>query len=185
MRLGLLLLLLALLVFLSGCGNLVGSLGVNVSASQVLMTRRLAASATGEVHLVGKHGITAGVRDTFTLMPPLGGPDSQISLHNRSAITFGYAWDDINIALGAGVSQYKMSACSTTLCGRVDGVAPLGEASLQYFVPNMLAGSLGIAFGGSIELLAGSSRILNNVPVGMLTVGPVLRFREVRYGGGQ
>ena len=51
MRLGLLLLLLALLVFLSGCGNLVGSLGVNVSASQVLMTRRLAASATGEVHL--------------------------------------------------------------------------------------------------------------------------------------
>jgi hypothetical protein len=146
-----------------------------VSGAQILATQRLAPTARATIDLVGVHGLTVGLRDELTFMPPLGGGDRRLSLHNRTTLTAGWAWESFTASVGAGLSQYAMSACSTTLCAFVSGFAPTVDLSLAYYHSGLLNGALGVQVSGSGGWYFGDSRVLDGKPIVMVTIGPVIR----------
>ena len=152
------------------------SAGVNVSGAQILATQKYAPSAHVALDVLGVHGFTLGARDELMILFPRGGGDKKYGFHNRTSVSVGWAWTDFTASLGFGLSQYAMSACSAKLCSYTSGVAPTADVALAYFSPSFLSGALGVRLAGSIGWYSGDSAVLSNTWIGMLSIGPLLRF---------
>lgn len=162
--------------------DVTASVGVNAGVMQILSTRRVAPTARATVDLVGVHGFTLGLRDELSVMPPLGEGDRKLSFYNRTTLTTGWAWESFTASVGAGLSQYTMSACSVARCAYVSGLAPTIDLSLAYYDHRLLAGALGVQASATAGWFWGGSSVLRDGVSGvMFTLGPVFRFGQ--FGG--
>ncbi|MFT3776206.1 MAG: hypothetical protein QM820_63490 [Minicystis sp.] len=84
--------------------------------------------------------------DMCSILIPARG-EAGPGVYNQTSAAIGYAWERQNFSMGPTLSFYSISACGTTLCGRVIGMAPGGHAQVNAY----FAGPFGIAVSGSLE----------------------------------
>ena len=97
-----------------------------------------------------------------------------LGVYNKTSITIGYAWEDVNVSAGPSLSVYSMPTCGVTLlCGRVAGVAPGGHAQADVY----FAGPLGVSVSANVDWIGGRSRVIPDGVAALVVAGPVLRWR--------
>lgn len=116
-------------------------------------------------------GLLFALHNLFNILPPTNALGAGV--YNHSAVTLGYTSDKANIALGPSVSIYSIPACGISLCGRVVGLAPGGQAHANVY----LAEPLGLSFSAHIDWIGGSSLVLPGGLAAMFIAGPVLRWK--------
>lgn len=79
-------------------------------------------------------GFLFAVNDLFNILAPVN--KAGTGVYNKTSISIGYGWKNVDGTLGPSLSIYSMPACGPTfLCGRVVGVSPGGHAQINiYFV---------------------------------------------------
>lgn len=151
-------------------------LGVSVAGIRVLTQDRLAGTATATFELRKDSGMSLGVHDDLTILPPTGGKDTLPGVLNRTTFAVGYMWENVSISIGPAVSLYSMAACSPVLCARTKGIAPSVDASLTVYSTSILKGALGVRAVMAWDALLGDSAVLANSQLVTVLVGPVYRF---------
>ncbi len=162
---------LALLVAAEARASPTVTTGIGVSAFQAGVLPSLAITPHAGVSVV-RDGWTLGLRDSLMLMPTTVGG---VGVNNSLALSAGYAWPSITATLGATFSQYAMTACSPVLCGRVVGLAPGVDATVDWF-SHLLAGALGVRAAASVGWYGGASVVLPGGLAVMVTAGPIVRI---------
>jgi hypothetical protein len=118
-------------------------------------------------------GFLFAAHDLFSILAPIN--KAGLGAFNKTSITIGYAWEDVNISAGPSLSVYSMPACGVTLlCGRVAGVAPGGHAQADVY----FAGPLGVSVSALVDWIGGRSRVLPDGVAAMVVAGPVVRWRS-------
>jgi hypothetical protein len=111
------------------------------------------------------------VHDLFSILAPIN--KAGLGVYNKTSITFGYAWEKVNVSAGPSLSIYSMPACGVTLlCGRVAGVALGGHAQADVY----FAGPLGVSVSANVDWIGGRSRVVSDGVAAMVVAGPVLRW---------
>jgi hypothetical protein len=125
------------------------------------------------ISLRRESGVLFAVNDLFNVLTPIN--KDGLGAYNKTSITIGYGWENINVRAGPSVSIYSMPACGPTyLCGRVVGVAPGGHAQVEVY----FAGPLGVSVSGNMDWIGGRSAVLQGGIAAMLVAGPVLRWSD-------
>lgn len=99
-------------------------------------------------------------------------PGARVGVYDRTALTLGYTTKTGKVSLGPSLSLYSMPVCGIVICDRVMGLAPGGRAQSDWFV----AGRLGASVSVNVDWAGGSSFVLPDGWVVMVTAGPVWRF---------
>jgi hypothetical protein len=119
---------------------------------------------------------TIGVRNELGILPPaLGGRDTNVSVHNRTALLFGVATARVTGSLGPTLTIYSMSACSPVLCAWTAGAAVGAEAQISVWTTEWLGGTMGIQASAYVGYYNGSA-VLHNTVIGQFSAGPVFRI---------
>lgn len=131
---------------------------------------RLAVSPHAGLSWRMESGFLFAIHDLFSVLPlsTRGG----IGIYNQASTAIGYASKDVNFSVGPSFGVYSMVACSVTLCGRVAGLSPGGQAQANAF----FAGPLGVSVSGYVNWVGGSSLVLPGGVAAMVVAGPVLRW---------
>ncbi len=131
---------------------------------------RLAVSPHAGLSWRMESGLLFAVHDLFSVLPMSnrGG----IGVYNQTSMAIGYASKDANFSAGPSFGIYSMVACSATLCGRVAGLSPGGQAQANAF----FAGRLGVSVSGYVNWMGGSSLVLPGGVAAMVVAGPVFRW---------
>lgn len=145
--------------------------GIGVSAFQAGVLPSLAITPHVGVSMA-RDGWTLGLRDSLMLLPTTVGG---VGVNNSLALSAGYAWPSLTTTLGATFSQYVMTACSPVLCGRVVGLAPGVDATVDWF-SHLLAGALGVRAAASVGWYGGASAVLSGGLAVVVTAGPIVRL---------
>ena len=112
------------------------------------------------------------VHDLFSILAPIN--KAGIGVYNKTSVTIGYAWVNINVSAGPSVSIYSMPACGVTLiCGRAAGVALGGHAQAEV----CFAGPLGVSVSANVDWISGRSCVVPEGVAAMVVAGPALRWR--------
>lgn len=155
--------------------EVIARFGIGVGGMQVLANPRLAVTPHVSVDWASDW-LTIGVRDELGLLPSaLGGRDTNMSIHNRTALLLGFATPRVTSSLGPTLTIYSMSACSPVLCAWTAGVAVGAEAQISVWTTEWFNGIVGIQASGYVGYYNGSA-VLHNTVIGQFSAGPVFRI---------
>lgn len=141
--------------------------GVSVGGIQVGPDPKLAVSPFVGFPWRREKDFLLEIHNMFSILP-----GDHVGVYDRTAVTLVYAWGTGKIGLGPSLSAYWLPACGITVCRRVIGVAPGGHAQTDWYFSE----PLGASVSANLDWVGGSSRVLHENLVVMVTAGPVWRF---------
>lgn len=146
--------------------------GLSVGAFQAGTIPHLAITPHAGISWRKDNGLLFAVNDLLNILTPIN--KAGMGVYNKTSITIGYGWKNVDGTIGPSISIYSMPACGPTfLCGRVVGVAPGGHAQVDVY----FAGPLGVSVSGAVDWISGNSAVLQSGIAAMVVAGPVLRWR--------
>lgn len=151
--------------------------GLNVGGIAVLANQRLAIAPHVAVDWLVLDGVTLGLREEVSVLPPaLGGLDTSPSVLARTTGLIGLSWSRASVSVGPTFTIYSMSACTSAHCAWTSGVAPGVDLQVSVYTTEWLGGVVGVQASGNVGYYDGQSSVLRDAWVGMATIGPVFRF---------
>lgn len=142
--------------------------GLSVGGIQIGTEPRLALSPFVSLLWNTQKGLLFELHQMFSILP---GP--RVGIYDRTAANLGYAWKTGNLSFGPSLSIYSMPVCGAVICDRVVGIAPGVHAKGDWY----FAEPLGASVSANLDWARGSSRILSDALVVMVTAGPILRLQ--------
>ncbi|WP_437675379.1 hypothetical protein [Sorangium sp. So ce131] len=141
--------------------------GVSVGGIQIGADPKLAVSPFAGLLWRREREFLLEVHHMFSIVP-----GERVGAYDRTAVTLVYAWKTGKVSLGPSLSAYWMPVCGITICRRVVGVAPGGHTQTDWY----LTEALGVSVSANLDWVGGSSRVLQDNLVAMVTAGPVWKF---------
>ena len=117
-------------------------------------------------------GFLFEAEDVLSILPV--GSALGVGAYNQTSAAIGYAWKDGTVSAGPSLAIYRIPACGRTLCGRVVGLGPGGQAEVSVY----FWGPLGVAIHANMAWIGGKSSVLPGGVAAMVVAGPVLRWRS-------
>ena len=145
--------------------------GVSLGGLVVGTLPRFAVSPHAGLSWRRESGLLFAVDDLCSILPGTG--RLGVGVYNQTSIALGYAWKDGDVRMGPSLSVYRMSACGTTLCGRVVGLAPGGHVHANVY----FGGLVGLSVSANVDWVGGRSFVLPGGLAAMIVAGPVFRWR--------
>jgi hypothetical protein len=146
--------------------------GLSMGVFQAGTIPRIAVTPHAGISWRKESGFLFAVNDLFNILTPIN--KAGIGVFNKTSITVGFGWKNVDGTVGPSLSIYSMPACGATfLCGRVVGVSPGGHAQIDVY----FAESLGVSVSGTLDWIGGRSAVLHDGIAATVVAGPVLRWR--------
>ncbi len=144
--------------------------GVSVGGILIGPDPRIAVTPHLGVQWRSEGGFALSAENLLNLLPAAN--SLGIGLYNQTAVGIGYAWEKINLRIGPSLSLYSIPACTIGYCGRAVGLGLGGHVQGNLYV----LGPLGVSVSANLDWVAGSSFVLAGGLIGMVMIGPVLRW---------
>ncbi|WP_233561196.1 hypothetical protein [Sorangium cellulosum] len=141
--------------------------GVSVGGIQIGTDPKLAVSPFAGLLWRREREFLLEVHHMFSILP-----GERVGAYDRTAVALVYAWKTGKFSLGPSLSVYWMPVCGIAICTRVVGVAPGTHAQTDWYLSEVLGASV----SANLDWVGGSSRVLRDNWVAMVTAGPVWRF---------
>ncbi|WP_434042448.1 MULTISPECIES: hypothetical protein [Sorangium] len=141
--------------------------GVSVGGIQIGADPKLAVNPFAGLLWRREREFLLEVHHMFSILP-----GERVGAYDRTAVALVYAWKTGKVSLGPSLSVYWMPVCGIAICTRVVGIAPGGHAQTDWYLSEVL----GVSVSANLDWVGGSSRVLRDNSVAMVTAGPVWRF---------